>query len=130
MGYFFYVRREVVEKFPGKKFPDDYFMYGEDMEWCYLIKALGYKIVYNPAGVVIHYVSMSSMKDSKLDRPKLVRDNEFTFLARHYGSIHARIIFLLRSLNYITLVRSDRKFYQLAAQYFKTSFLGVRPNIL
>jgi GT2 family glycosyltransferase len=120
-GTFFMVKREVIEKLGGE-FPADYFMYGEDMEWCYLIRMCGYKVMYYPEAVVIHHVSMSSSNNVNFDKQKVMRDNEFSFLRKYYGAIHARVIFILRSLNYLTLGFKDKKFKQLAVHYFQRAF--------
>jgi N-acetylglucosaminyl-diphospho-decaprenol L-rhamnosyltransferase len=30
-------------------------MYGEDLDWAYRIKQLGWKVYYNPAATILHY---------------------------------------------------------------------------
>tara|TARA_Y100000588_G_C14104924_1_gene860481 strand:- start:92 stop:919 length:828 start_codon:yes stop_codon:yes gene_type:complete len=43
---------------------EQFFMYGEDLDWCYRIKSAGYEVVYNPyLGNVIHYKGKSSKKN-------------------------------------------------------------------
>lgn len=34
---------------------ESFFMYGEDLDLCFRIKKAGYKILYEPAGTVVHY---------------------------------------------------------------------------
>jgi GT2 family glycosyltransferase len=121
-GTFFMVKKSVVAQLPGKKFPNDYFMYGEDMQWCYYIKKLGYKVMFNPAGTVVHHVSMSSSRDFNFDKHKLMRDNEFLFLKESYGDLRARLVFVLRAINYLTLARHDTKFKILALYYWQRAF--------
>lgn len=41
-------------------FDEDYFSYGEDLEMCYRIKELGYKVMFNPNVKLIHYWGASS----------------------------------------------------------------------
>lgn len=118
-GTFFMIRRDVIDKLKDRKFPDDYFMYGEDMQWCYIIHKMGYKIMYYPAGTVIHYVSMSSSSDINFDKQRLMMDHEFSFLKTSYGGVSARLIFVLRSLNYFTLFRYGNRFIKLGKQYFR-----------
>jgi GT2 family glycosyltransferase len=118
-GTFFMVKREVIKRLPQCRFPDDFFMYGEDMEWCYIIQKLGYKIMYYPKGVIIHHVSMSSTAPYYFDKLRAMRNNEFEFLERNFGTGYARTVFTLRSLNYLSLIFRDRKFYSLAIHYFK-----------
>lgn len=57
-GAFMILRREVFEAVGG--FSEDFFMYGEDSEWCMRIRRTGRKIFYNPLGVVYHIGSVSS----------------------------------------------------------------------
>ena len=40
----------------------NFFMYGEDIDWCYRIKKAGYKIVYYPMAKIIHYKGSSAKK--------------------------------------------------------------------
>lgn len=51
-GAFFLVKREVIEKVG--LLDEDYFMYGEDIDWAYRIKQAGYKILYDPNVSVFH----------------------------------------------------------------------------
>ncbi len=60
MGAFMIVRREAVLEVGG--LDEDFFMYGEDIDWCYRIKEKGYKIIYYPEGEIIHYKGSSSKK--------------------------------------------------------------------
>ena len=52
-GAYMCVSREVYEKTGG--LDEDYFMYGEDIDWCYRIKQDGYKVVYYPEIRVTHF---------------------------------------------------------------------------
>jgi len=57
-GAFMMLRREVFEQTGG--FSEDFFMYGEDSEWCMRLRRAGHRIFYNPLGVVYHIGSVSS----------------------------------------------------------------------
>ncbi len=118
-GTFFMVKREVIAKLKHGKLADDYFMYVEDMQWCYLIRQMGYKVMYYPKGFIIHYLSMSSTNDINFDKQKLMMNNEFSFLKSYYGVFSARIIFILRSINYYTLAFRNRKFFFLGNVYIR-----------
>ncbi|WP_366923787.1 glycosyltransferase family 2 protein [Metallumcola ferriviriculae] len=54
------VRREVIEKVG--MLDEQFFMYGEDIDWCYRIKDAGWYIVYYPEAKIIHYKRASSSK--------------------------------------------------------------------
>ncbi|KYH30673.1 N-acetylglucosaminyl-diphospho-decaprenol L-rhamnosyltransferase [Clostridium tepidiprofundi DSM 19306] len=60
MGAFMMVRREAIEKVG--LLDETFFMYGEDIDWCYRIKEAGYKVVYYPKANIIHYKGASSSK--------------------------------------------------------------------
>ena len=52
------LRRDAFEQVGG--FAEEFFMYGEDSEWCMRLKRAGRRIVYCPLGVVYHVGSVSA----------------------------------------------------------------------
>ncbi|WP_309120857.1 glycosyltransferase family 2 protein [Paenibacillus sp.] len=60
VGAFMLVRREVIDRIGG--LDEEFFMYGEDIDWCYRIKEAGWRIMYHPATTVIHYKGASSRR--------------------------------------------------------------------
>lgn len=60
MGAFMMVRKDVIDKIG--LLDEDFFMYGEDIDWCFRIKEAGYKVVYFPKAKIIHYKGASSRK--------------------------------------------------------------------
>lgn len=100
-GAFFLLKREIIEKLPGCKLPDNYFMYFEDVEWCYWIGKLGYKVLYYPRGEVIHYCG-SSDSGGRIIKTKVI-PNEFDFFKKNKGVLYAYLLFLARALKYLTL---------------------------
>ena len=59
-GAFMMVRNEVINKIG--MLDEEFFMYGEDLDWCYRIKEVGYKVMYYPEAKIIHYKGQSSKK--------------------------------------------------------------------
>lgn len=57
-GAFMMVRKNVLDKVSW--WDEDYFWNGEDIEMCYRIKKLGYKIWYEAGATIIHYKGSSS----------------------------------------------------------------------
>ncbi len=51
-GCFLLVRRQIVEQVGA--LDEEFFMYGEEAEWCYRIKQAGWRIVYFPGARIIH----------------------------------------------------------------------------
>ncbi|MDW2876426.1 MULTISPECIES: glycosyltransferase family 2 protein [Bacillaceae] len=60
VGAFMIVRREAIKEVG--MLDEEYFMYGEDIDWCFRIKNAGWKITYNPEAEIIHYKGASSRK--------------------------------------------------------------------
>ncbi|MNI21706.1 N-acetylglucosaminyl-diphospho-decaprenol L-rhamnosyltransferase [compost metagenome] len=60
VGAFMLIRREVMEQVG--MLDEDFFMYGEDIDWCYRIKQAGWEIYYYPRTSIIHYKGASSRK--------------------------------------------------------------------
>lgn len=57
-GAFLFVRKDVGEQIGW--WDEDYFFYGEDIQFCYNIKKAGYKIYYLPQVSILHYGGVSS----------------------------------------------------------------------
>ena len=56
-GAFMLVRREAGEQ--ARWWDEDYFFYGEDIDFCYMLKQKGWKIYYVPTVSVTHYKGIS-----------------------------------------------------------------------
>jgi GT2 family glycosyltransferase len=83
VGAFMLVRREVVEQIG--MLDEDYFMYGEDIDWCYRIKQAGWKVVYYPEVEIIHYKGASGGKKN----PRIIYEfyrAMYLFYEKHYKS--------------------------------------------
>jgi GT2 family glycosyltransferase len=55
------IRKEVVMRIG--LLDEAFFMYGEDMEWCWRVRQAGYKVIYQPAAQVVHYSRQASQRD-------------------------------------------------------------------
>lgn len=53
MGAFFMVRKFVVDQVGF--LDEEFFMYGEDLDWCWRIKEKGWKIMYYPKAEITHF---------------------------------------------------------------------------
>jgi N-acetylglucosaminyl-diphospho-decaprenol L-rhamnosyltransferase len=58
VGAFMLVRKQAIEQVG--LLDESFFMYGEDLDWAYRIKALGYKVIYYPEVTVLHIKRASS----------------------------------------------------------------------
>ncbi len=59
-GCFLMVRREAIASVGD--LDEDFFMYGEDEEWCSRIKGAGWRIVYFPRATIIHLHRFSTRR--------------------------------------------------------------------
>ncbi|UCD19358.1 MAG: glycosyltransferase [candidate division WOR-3 bacterium] len=75
-------------------FDEDYFMYGEDIDLSYRIKAAGWKIMYTPFTKAIHYKGESTKK-SEFSSIANFYSTMLIFVNKHIGG---RYSFLLRIL--------------------------------
>jgi GT2 family glycosyltransferase len=62
VGAFLLIRQSVIEKIG--LLDETFFMYGEDLDWCWRCKASGKKVWYYPKAVCYHYKGSSSAKVS------------------------------------------------------------------
>lgn len=60
VGAFMMVRREAIDEVG--MLDEEFFMYGEDIDWCYRIKEAGWKVYYYPHVSIVHYKGASSKK--------------------------------------------------------------------
>ncbi|OGD87149.1 hypothetical protein A2164_04280 [Candidatus Curtissbacteria bacterium RBG_13_35_7] len=65
VGAFMLIRRSAINKVGY--FDEDFFFYGEDLDWCQRFKQAGFKIFYTPITKIIHYKGAASgiKKDSQ-----------------------------------------------------------------
>lgn len=91
IGAFMFVRKEVVDKING--FDEEYFMYGEDLDFCFKIKDAGYKVYYFHETSIIHFKGEST-KRSNINEVKHFYDAMQIFVEKHYSSSFFFLSFL------------------------------------
>ena len=64
-------------------FDESFFMYGEDLDWCYRIKRGGYNIYYVPFTQIIHFKGESSKK-SPFEQRRLFYEAMQLFVNKHF----------------------------------------------
>ena len=79
-GSFMMVRREAFEKVGG--LDEEFFMYGEDLDWCYRIQQEGWKIYYVHSTQIIHYKGESTRR-SGIDEIKTFYEAMHLFVQKH-----------------------------------------------
>jgi GT2 family glycosyltransferase len=87
-------RKKDLSLFPAKVLNEDFFMYGEDMQWCLEFKRIGKKVVFLPEAEVIHYLGGSNM----VKRNLMQEQNLDQILTSYYSPFHKKLIKVLNKL--------------------------------
>ncbi len=82
-GSFMFLRKDVYEKIGG--LDETFFMYGEDLDYCYRVKQAGYKVFYFHSTKIIHFKGEST-KRSNIDELKHFYDAMRLFVRKHFSS--------------------------------------------
>jgi len=90
-GSFMMVRREAYERVGG--LDEAFFMYGEDLDWCYRIQQAGWKNYYVHLTKIIHYKGEST-KRSNLDEIRTFYEAMHLFVRKHLSRSHLFALFL------------------------------------
>ncbi len=61
VGAFMLLKRSIFNEIKG--FDEDYFMYGEDMDFSYRIQKAAYQNYFNPITTIIHFKGESTLRD-------------------------------------------------------------------
>ncbi|HOU82974.1 MAG TPA: glycosyltransferase family 2 protein [Bacteroidales bacterium] len=90
-GAFFMFPKKLLDIFSNQLLPETFWMYFEDMEWCWLARQAGYEVVFVPDGRVLHYGG----KNHNPKALKMMNDNFNQFLKLYYNKMNAWIIIRL-----------------------------------
>jgi len=78
---------------------EQFFMYAEDIDWCYRFKEAGWRIIYDPSIEILHHKHKSGQKQSDLTtRRRTIAafyDTMWQFMQKHYASKYSRLVLLL-----------------------------------
>lgn len=95
VGAFMLLRREVIAQVG--LLDEDFFMYGEDIDWCYRIKQAGWGIYYYPYTSIIHYKGASSRK-----KPfKIIYEFHRAMILFHHKHFSEKYSFVVNGLVYV-----------------------------
>ncbi len=105
ISHFMLVKRSAIENIDG--WDEGFFVYGEDIDFCYRLKQKGYKIMYIPEFEVLHYkgttvgvrkntsnMTKASLQ-TKIDMKKASVNAMEIFYKKHYSSLYPRALTLL-----------------------------------
>jgi N-acetylglucosaminyl-diphospho-decaprenol L-rhamnosyltransferase len=96
------VRREAFEDVGG--LDEGYFMYAEEVDWCYALREKGWQVWYQPTAKVIHLGGGSS-RNRRTQREADLYRSRVRFFRKHYGDKAAWLLKLqIHSLTMIKIV--------------------------
>ncbi len=87
-GSFMMIRCEVLQDVGY--LDESFFMYGEDLDWCYRVHQAGWKVRYFPGTQIIHFKGESS-KRAEFDRLKMFYQAMSRFAKKHF---HTRYLLM------------------------------------
>lgn len=77
---------------------EEFFMYGEDIDWCYRIKARDWKIVYYADAEILHYKGGSKHGPEKTRLTQEFYRSMYLFYNKHYRDTYPWIVTLVTYL--------------------------------
>ena len=83
-GAFMLFPKKIIQQLPQKKLPGDFFMYAEDVLWCWNFTQLGYEIHFLPEAKVMHVHKGSVSKDKWIEVRKTGIRNHAEFMKYFY----------------------------------------------
>jgi len=129
-GCFMLVRRKGVEQVG--MMDEQFFMYGEEADWCYRFKQTGWKVLFTPTAEIIHFGGASS----KQRRPEMIlqlHGSKLLFLKKHrsrfiyyLACFLVSLFFLLRLPYWVARSispASDRSYYAQTARTYAVGFV-------
>lgn len=97
-GAFMFINRKCFDECNG--FNEDYSFYGEDADFCYRAKKLGWMTIFHPALQVYHIRGASSTKQSFIEYATRLSWAKVLFTSKHYGIDKARLYRKLLKINH------------------------------
>jgi N-acetylglucosaminyl-diphospho-decaprenol L-rhamnosyltransferase len=110
------VRREVVEQIGG--LDEGYFIYAEEVDWCYCMRRAGWGVYFTPEAKVIH-LGGKAMDRVPAERIILKYKGQYRFYRKYYPLWHRLI--LRAAVSVFALVRIALLFFLLLAAPFRKS---------
>lgn len=117
-GSFMFLRRSVMDRVGG--LDEQFFMYGEDLDWSYRVKREGWKIYYVHSTQIVHYKGQS-VRRSDIDEVKLFYEAMRVFVQKYFS----RGIVSDLVLRFGIVVREWAAFLGRAAKPLRATFLDL-----
>lgn len=102
VGAFFLIRKEVVKQIGY--LDEDYFMYAEDIDYCYRIRQAEWKIMYNPSVTTLHKKKQSGrahfLRKRRVTTEIYFHKYNWLFYKKHYAKRYGVLLTLFVNLFY------------------------------
>lgn len=106
------IRREALEQVG--LLDEGYFMYSEELDWCYRARQAGWKIVYLPEATVVHHEGKSS-EQNLASRDIHFHDSKCRFFSKHHGPAQGMLLRVFIFLTFLyQIVEESLKFVLVA----------------
>lgn len=120
-GTFFMIDARSLKLLPDEKLFDNFFMYEEDVYWCFTFrKILHKKIGYIPGGLVVHLngasqqTQVAGSNKFRFDKYESIYRNRFYWMSMHYSNLHIYTYFTIIALNFGILSLKNRRYIKVS----------------
>ncbi len=129
-GAFMLVRREAIGK--AGAVPEDYFMFAEDLDFCWQISESGFEIWFSPLVSIKHKSNKSAGQLPSTWRVERTTLSKYLFCLKNFGWVKGRLIQLtdLLGVNYKILRRSLQDSKSLEIKEWKMARREIFKSIL
>lgn len=111
VGAYLLIRKSVTDEVG--LLDEEFFMYGEDLDWCWRVKAAGYKVMYYPGTEITHFLYGSSQAVA-FRSVRWAHEAMKIFYRKHYSAEHS---FLFNQFVYLGI--STRMYLVLIVNIFR-----------
>ena len=118
-GVCWLIRRRVIQNIG--LLDEDYFMYGEEQDYCYRAEKAGWNIMYYPVESVVHYKEPENKNKPRTYRQyTYTRRNIVLFIRKHFGFLQALALAILFFISNIIkvifnrLIGREKNFYNIS----------------
>lgn len=109
MGAFMLVRRDAIDQVGVMD--EGYFMYSEEVDWCYRFKQAGWKTYFNPRTQAVHLWGGTS-KQVRWEMFIELYRSRLRFFRRSYGALSAFLLKLILGVNCLVRIVPGALYYR------------------
>ena len=112
------------------KMKEDYFLYCEDLDYCYQIRNKGYHLIYCPDAKIYHKVSASTGQQSDMVTYYIVRNKRY-IIDRYTRGIQwllAKIYNFAEEKKRVLTKEYNKNIVQIAKNDYKNKIIGIKYN--